>query len=321
MSDAASLDPFLKPAIRAETFRERGVSVPFTTPFLFGARLRDGEDGRAREIVVANPYGGAGVYVLPARNAKDVCSPTVHDRLLLERLEAEPDLSPVLVVRLALALGVQGYAGRLVRRAAEQAHREREVLRESLRGKPSRAATLSSGEGDPAGAEEVLGFRRRLLERLRETVKFFPASAETQGPNGTRAALALFHAGIAVRRGEALLRAIDAIFTVAKGTDDTSVPGRLRMLANELAWILDGWDVVCALWRRAPGRMIVAPFGDLGRLVPVMPPGVAREAGLGTEWETMFRVAEGLRFVAPGLGMRRVDMIAEVERLRAEQWA
>jgi hypothetical protein len=66
--------------------------------------------------------------------------------------------------------------------------------------------------------------------------------------------------------------------------------------------------------------MIVAPFGDLGRLVPVMPPGVARQAGLGTEWETMFRVAERLRFIAPGLGMRRADMVAEVESLRAEQW-
>lgn len=132
MSDAASLEPFLKPAIRAETFRERGVSVPFTTPFLFGARLRGGEDGRARELVVANPYGGAGVYVLPASNVKNVCSPTVHDRLLLERLDAETDLSPCSVRRLAFALGVEGYAGRLVRRAMERTRREREALHEGF---------------------------------------------------------------------------------------------------------------------------------------------------------------------------------------------
>jgi len=151
-------------------------------------------------------------------------------------------------------------------------------------------------------------------------VRSFPASAEMQGLHGTRAALALFHAGIVVRRGEALLREIDAVLVAENGSDNTSAPGRLRMLLEELAWTLDGWDVVCALWRRAPGRMIVVPFGDLARLVPVMPPGVARQVGLGTEWETMFRVAEGLRFVAPGLGMRRADMVAEVERLRAEQW-
>lgn len=165
-----------------------------------------------------------------------------------------------------------------------------------------------------------LGFHRRLLERLREAARSFPASAEMQGPHGARAALALFHAGIAVRRAEALLREIDAILAVANRTDDTSGSGRLGMLLEELAWTMDAWDVVCALWRRAPGRMIMAPFGDLGRLVPVMPPGVARQAGLGTEWETMFRVAERLRFIAPGLGMRRADMVAEVESLRAEQW-
>ena len=52
------------PSHQSATFGERGVSVPFTTPALAGARVRrDARHGLA--LLVPNPSGGRGIYVLP----------------------------------------------------------------------------------------------------------------------------------------------------------------------------------------------------------------------------------------------------------------
>ena len=47
------------------TFLDRGVTVPFTTPMLMGARARPREDREGLEVIIANPSGTSGVYILP----------------------------------------------------------------------------------------------------------------------------------------------------------------------------------------------------------------------------------------------------------------
>ncbi|MBU6498939.1 MAG: hypothetical protein KGQ40_10460, partial [Rhodospirillales bacterium] len=66
MSDQAGAVA-LPPAVESflpSTFLERGVAVPFTTPQLAGARARPGTRVPL-ELVVPNPSGGRGHYILP----------------------------------------------------------------------------------------------------------------------------------------------------------------------------------------------------------------------------------------------------------------
>jgi hypothetical protein len=65
------------------TFLERGVAVPFTTPQLNGARARPGER-RPLELIIPNPSGGRGVYILPLEGIHDFCTLTINDRRLAD---------------------------------------------------------------------------------------------------------------------------------------------------------------------------------------------------------------------------------------------
>ena len=74
-------------AYQPATFLERGVAMPFTTPQLAGARGRP--DVRVGlEVILPNPAGGRGVYVLPWAGVRELCRPTVHDARL-QQLVAE----------------------------------------------------------------------------------------------------------------------------------------------------------------------------------------------------------------------------------------
>jgi hypothetical protein len=85
---------------QAATFLERGISLPFTTPMLVGARLRLRER-EAMELVIKDPSGGMGFYVLPWAALPDMCSPTSHDCRLWDLIVAEPLLSPASIRRAA----------------------------------------------------------------------------------------------------------------------------------------------------------------------------------------------------------------------------
>ena len=75
------------------TFLERGVVLPFTTPALLGGRIRPGER-KSAELVLANPAGAEGVYILPWSGMPDVCTPTLHDRALWGRVAQLAILTP-----------------------------------------------------------------------------------------------------------------------------------------------------------------------------------------------------------------------------------
>ena len=76
--DVQPVDAFLP-----TTFLERGVAVPFTTPQLNGARARPGERNPL-ELVVQNPSGGRGVYILSWDHISSLYTLTLNDRRLIE---------------------------------------------------------------------------------------------------------------------------------------------------------------------------------------------------------------------------------------------
>jgi len=102
------------------TFLERGVAVPFTTPLFSGSRTRPSAQGGV-ELIVPNPSGGRGFYVLPWHTAHGLCQPTVHDRRLHQLLSAAPVITPAAIRAAARAVAAEGLAGDDARDAALRA--------------------------------------------------------------------------------------------------------------------------------------------------------------------------------------------------------
>lgn len=119
MSEAALNDASL-PALQSYqpiTFLERGVLVPFTTPLLAGTRARPNER-QGLELVIPNPSGGLGVYVMSWNSITAFCNPTLFDRILSERIAAIPSVSPSTIRRVAREIAAEGLAGEEARRTA-----------------------------------------------------------------------------------------------------------------------------------------------------------------------------------------------------------
>jgi len=102
------------------TFLERGVAVPFTTPALLGARARPADRGGI-ELIVPNPSGGRGVYILPWGGVCQLCRPTVHDSKLYQRIAEYQGITPGSIRTAAQAVAAQGLAGQAAAEAARSA--------------------------------------------------------------------------------------------------------------------------------------------------------------------------------------------------------
>ena len=92
------------------TFQERGVLVPFTTPLLGGTRARPAEK-TGLELVIPNPSGGPGVYIMGWNAIPALCRPTLHDRQLSERIAAVSNIVPSTIRRVARDVAAEGLAG------------------------------------------------------------------------------------------------------------------------------------------------------------------------------------------------------------------
>ncbi len=99
---------------------ERTVGLPFTTPLLCGAKARLAKAG-AVELLVPNPAGARGFYVMDLRGTREYCQLTVHDEMLLENLLSMDAITPATVRRCARDVAVAGAAGRAAAAAAKQA--------------------------------------------------------------------------------------------------------------------------------------------------------------------------------------------------------
>ena len=104
------------------TFLERGVVVPFTTPLLGGTRARPTEKG-GLDLVIPNPSGGRGVYIMAWTGINALCAPTLHDRQLNDRIATLKHVSPGTIRRIAREVAAEGLAGEdavVSARAADQ---------------------------------------------------------------------------------------------------------------------------------------------------------------------------------------------------------
>jgi hypothetical protein len=162
------------------TFRSRGAAVPFTTQLLVGARARDSKRAGV-ELVVPNPSGGRGVYVVQWPGVRALCTPTVHDTVLFHGIAQLKRIDPAAVRSVALDVASGGYAGRDAMEAADAA-RGRDNVQRLLTEFLVVAALVEQVE--PAGrrmrriAERTPDFDRRADLALRRIAPSFgcPAS-------------------------------------------------------------------------------------------------------------------------------------------------
>ncbi|MCA3314971.1 MAG: hypothetical protein ING06_18100 [Roseomonas sp.] len=171
------------------TFIDRGVNVPFTTPILLGARARPQEDGNGLEVLIPNPSGGEGVYILPWASIPEICAPTLHDRRLWGLLRDEPILSPGIVRNAAETASMEGHAGRTAILAVNEARQSREdrakrinfgFLLRLIKQMEGKAAGLPSPELDDPRQIALRGQRAVLAcaQRLRMTTEAVAAALE-----------------------------------------------------------------------------------------------------------------------------------------------
>ena len=102
------------------TFLERGVALPLTTPLLAGARARPSDSHRL-ELIILNPSGGRGVYILPWSAIGAFCRPTLHDAMFSQRIAALAHVTPAVIRRVARQIAVEGLAGEDAAEAAQAA--------------------------------------------------------------------------------------------------------------------------------------------------------------------------------------------------------
>ena len=99
---------------------ERTVGIPFTTPLICGAKARLAKGG-AVDLLVPNPSGARGYYVMDLRATREFCQLTVHDEVLLENLLSMDAVTPAPVRRCARNVAIAGSAGRDAAAAAKKA--------------------------------------------------------------------------------------------------------------------------------------------------------------------------------------------------------
>lgn len=105
----------------------RTVGIPFTTPMVAGAKGRLAKDGTV-ELLVPNPSGGRGFYVMDLHAIGDYCQLTVHDEMLLENLLSIDVVTPATVRRCARTVALAGAAGRDAAAAAKKAAEREEGM-------------------------------------------------------------------------------------------------------------------------------------------------------------------------------------------------
>ena len=94
--------------------------IPFTTPLLGGTRARP-SDKLGLDLVIPNPSGGQGVYIMGWSGIDALCQPTLHDRELSKRLGAVPNITPDTIRRIAREIAAEGLAGEEAMLAARAA--------------------------------------------------------------------------------------------------------------------------------------------------------------------------------------------------------
>jgi hypothetical protein len=361
------------------TFLERGLTLPFTTPHLLGARIRPGARQKA-ELVLANPAGVEGVYILPWAALPDVCAPTLHDRALWGRVAQLSLLTPRSVRQAAREVAAEGYAGRDAAKAVEATlaagDQARIATHFRLLLELVRQAEPPSPGAPPPEQDAPRNIERRAraaLERMRqdgsigggmapaaafEALEELAAAFEGCGlrRDPTRARLPALVAEIAAvtqelaswgeagtqqfractgllgQSAQLTLRCGRIALAAAHAELDNiwSLLHRWRLAPDEVQtvlarpeWLLDGWELICGIWRQTLPEHRAAAVLDMASLVPVVPTEVQGWVGFDAAGE-MDQHQEGLRrwrrVVRPNqdwISGRLLDAVWRNESLRA----
>ncbi len=326
-------------AYQPATFRERGVSAPFTTPLLGGGRLRatPSRRGHVLEMIIPNPSGRRGVYIVPWSDRGDLCRTTVHDTRLGDSLAARTDLSslcPAMVRLAGWAVAAEGHAGGAAAAAAQLLLRDRTTRLASASGRlesalarhaagmtpePAARERLAMAFADihsPEGAQARLP---RLIDAVGTLAVTLPAWAAARSGPESAAAQAVGMAAELVHRGAVhLLRtAIGRIDQPAMLLRDwLADPAGVEQALGRAEWLLDGWDRLRLLWQAAaPGP--AAAVLEMAASLPVWPDEVDAwlELSAGTAARLVRRPSPPPgRWSDPTIAL---DQIARNERLRA----
>jgi len=240
--------------VRPATFLERGVVVPFTTPVLLGSRVRP--NARGLEIVVPSPAGVRGFYVLPLRGTPDLCTPTLHDRLLIDMIEELAVVTPDAITRVTRAAAQEGLAGREAAAAAAEA--EKALARQRLVAN-YRMLLLLIRRTEPAGEHAVPPEADAPLSVQRRAER---AVARVAGATGLAAQAVV----------AAMERLTDAYQAIGFRGDPTRAPYQVQLAAlEEMAEEVAHWGEMAVDPQHAGCAALIARSArltlDAGRLI------------------------------------------------------
>lgn len=296
MSDSSSdLDRFRSALFEPASFRERGATVPFTTPLLLNARIRRSSSGQNLELVAINPSGGRGMLILPWSMMTEICSPTLFDRQLWESLGRGTDISPIGIRHEAQRLAAQGLAGRSAALSAKDAQR-REISCQRLIKSMLFEGLISATETSDEAAEHSSkknqdAFLRRAERAVARSAKIaglplskFAADLDdlANALSGTTPQIGLEDARLR-QMLDGLNRMTDEIESWAAGQSPDSTQLQAAQFVQQTA----RQTLQCATFALAATDNLIA---DIGSLVPEW----------RSEWDNVLECARGPDWVMDG---------------------
>ncbi len=318
----------------------RGVVVPFTTPQFIGARLRVNREGQF-ELLLRNPSGGKGVYLVELRAAHRFSTISLHDRILVAELLKIVRVSPRNVRLCARRVALWGAAGHQAHLAAQAALRQEQERIARLR---KYLAERFEGVADDGPSGEA------LQEAAREIAEYgvaigLPAAGIPSDHAEVLRGLPVLAATLDKWRRDGADRIVEIAAEVARAARETheAASRELERRHEELAdgralfarwqenrvelleglqccdWLLDGWADRCALWQAAPATDRASQRAALVHIAKLLPPAldIERDACRGDNAVNAF-----MRFMRESTDWRDEVRLAEIferqEALRAE---
>lgn len=165
------------------TFPERGAYLPFTTPELVHARVRELQGGSGTMVFVPRLVGSRRPHFVPLRGLDETFALSVHDRAMYEQIMATRATTPAKIGRIADNLAQDGLAGAAEMRRVRVARSEHKRARlrlfmfligdsvEQLCGDDDHALAVTPGSIASADG----------LKRAREALSPFAAQHELDG--------------------------------------------------------------------------------------------------------------------------------------------
>ncbi len=222
-----------------QTFDDRGLAIPFTTPKLSLARVRRNRRD-VQELLIPYFADAPGTYVVPWSTLPEMMSLTLHDRQLHEELSKLDAFTPNGVRWVCLKVGAQGLAG------------------------PDVAESCRRRLASEAGQQLVANYS--LIQRVYEHVGFdatqlTPQSLQTDwGRKQTKSAFEAMAKKLHTTP-DALYANLSEQSTVLAqvGLAEAAQPGRLRQVAADVTGFASsvwGWVAQTVDERRYLGKIV-----------------------------------------------------------------